>query len=185
MLRLTTYSAALAVLAGPAAAKPFFSLENTDFVAWLGFLVFVGILLYFKVPGMLSGMLDSRANQIRSDLDEAKALREEAQSLLASYERKQAEVQEQADRIVETARKDAEAAAEKAREDIKTSVARRLAAAEDQIASAKASAVRDIRDMAVTVAVNAARDVIAKQMSASRQDDLIDAAIAEAGQKLH
>ena len=188
MMRLITLSTALAAVAGPALAagdKPFFSLSNTDFVVWLGFLVFIGIILYFKVPGMLTGMLDARADQIRSDLDEAKALREEAQTLLASYERKQAEVQEQADRIVETARKDAEAAAEKAREDIKTSVARRLAAAEDQIASAQASAVRDVRDAAVSVAVSAAQDVIATQMSASRQDDLIDAAIAEAGQKLH
>lgn len=188
MTRLSALTLALISASGPALAagdKPFFSLANTDFVVLLGFLVFIGILLYFKVPGMITGMLDERAAGIKSELDEAKALREEAQSLLASYERKQKDVQEQADRIVENAKREAEEAAEKAREDIKTSVARRLATAEDQIASAQASAVRDVKDAAVSVAIGAAQDVIAKQMDADRQDALIDAAIDEVAQKLH
>lgn len=190
--RITFLAVLMAVAAAPAMAASknpfsadFWTLGNTDLIVSIGFLVFLGVLAYFKVPGMLNKMLDQRAEGIRSDLDEAKALREEAQTLLASYERKQAEVQEQADRIVETARKDAEAAAEKAREDIKTSVARRLAAAEEQIESAKASAVKDVRDAAVAVAIAAAQDVLAKQMDEGKQDELIAAGIAQAGQKLH
>ena len=64
---------------------------------------------------MLAGLLDKRAEGIKSDLDEARALREEAQTLLASYERKQREVAEQAERIVTQAKADAEAAAEEAK----------------------------------------------------------------------
>ncbi len=187
MKKLTALAALLSVAAGPAlaASGPFFSLGNTDFIVLLGFLVFIAVLVYFNVPTMITKMLDDRAASIRSDLDEAKALREEAQTLLASFERKQSEVQEQADRIVETARKDAEAAADKAKDDIKRSVERRLAGAEEQIASARAAAVRDVRDTAIQVAVAAARDVIAEQMDASRQDKLIDDAIEQAGAKLH
>ena len=98
---------------------------------------------------MLAGMLDKRADGIRTDLDEARGLREEAQALLASYERKQREVQDQADRIVAQARAEAEAAAEQAKADLRQSIDRRLAAAEDQIASAEAAAVREVRDRAV------------------------------------
>lgn len=163
----------------------FFSLRNTDFIVLIGFLLFLGILAYFKVPAILSKMLDARADRIRAELDEAKALREEAQTLLASYERKQKDVQEQAERIVETAKRDAEQAAEQAKADIQNSVARRLAAAEEQIASARAAAVKDVRDEAVVVAVAAAREMLASQMDADRQNALIDAAIEEAGQKLH
>jgi F-type H+-transporting ATPase subunit b len=105
--------------------------------------------------------------------------------LLASYERKQREVQEQADRIVENAREEATLAAIQAKEDIATSVTRRLAAAEDQIASAKASAIRDVRNQAVSVAVAAAQDVIAKQTTAADANKLIDDAIVEVGAKLH
>ena len=72
-----------------AASGPFFSLGNTDFVVLIAFIVFIGVLFYFKVPGMIGGMLDKRADDIKSELDEARALREEAQTILASYERKQ------------------------------------------------------------------------------------------------
>ncbi len=180
--------AALSLAASPAFAagdKPFFSLANTDFVVWIAFLVFVGILLYFKVPALVSKMLDDRAAGIRSDLDEARGLREEAKQLLASYERKQKEVQEQADRIVASAKEEAANAAEAAKADIEKSVARRLAGAEEQIAAAQAAAVKEIRNKAVTVAVGAAKDLIAEQMDAKRTNALIDDAITQVGAKLH
>jgi F-type H+-transporting ATPase subunit b len=168
-----------------AASGPFFSLHNTNFVVLVAFIIFLGVLIYFKVPGMLGGMLDKRAEGIKAELDEARALREEAQTILASYERKQKEVQEQADRIVTTAREEAAQAAEKAKEDLKHSIARRLAAAEEQIASAEASAVKEVRDEAVSIAIAVARDIIAKQMTAAEANKLIDHAIAEADAKLH
>lgn len=177
----------VALMPAPAlAAKgPFLSLGNTDFVVLLAFLLFIAVLFYFKVPDMLGGLLDKRAETIQSELDEAKALREEAQTLLASYERKQKEVAEQANRIVADAKRDAEAAAEQAKEDLKVSIARRLQAAEDQIASAEASAVKEVRDRAVSVAIAAAADVVAAKTSAADQSSLVDDAIAEVAAKLH
>jgi len=176
-----------AVSASPAmaASGPFFSLFNTNFVVLISFLLFVGVLLYLKVPALLAGMLDKRADGIQSELDEARALREEAQTLLASYQRKQKEVQEQADRIVEQAKSEAAAAAEQAKEDLKLSIARRLQAAEDQISSAEASAVKEVRDRAIAVAIGAAQDIITKQMTASESSKLIDSSISEVDQKLH
>ncbi|WP_170419066.1 F0F1 ATP synthase subunit B [Ruegeria atlantica] len=168
-----------------AASGPFFSLGNTDFVVLLGFIVFIAVLFYFKVPGMIGGALDNRAEGIKSELDEARALHEEARSLLASYERKQREVQAQADAIVAAAKDDAILAAEQAKADLEQSIARRLAAAQDQIASAEASAVKEVRDQAITVAVSAANAVLAKQMTAAQANKLIDASIADVGDKLH
>ena len=181
---------ALVVLTGGAtpalaASGPFVSLHNTNFVVLLAFLLFIGVLVYLKVPGMLGGALDKRAAGIRSELDEARALREEAQTILASFERKQREVQDQADRIVAAARKDAVTAAELAKEDLQKSIARRLAAAEDQIASAQAAVVKDVRDRAIVIAVAAAKQVLAEQMTAAHANKLIDDAIGEVETKLH
>lgn len=175
------------VVASPAfaASGPFFSLRNTDFIVLLGFLVFVGILVYYKVPALLGGMLDKRAETIRSELDEARKLREDAQEILASYERKQREVHAQADRIVAEARAEAAAAAVEAKAELERSIARRLAAAEDQIAAVEASAIRDVRDRAIGIAIAAARDVIAAQMTAAEGNKLIDEAIATVDAKLH
>jgi len=180
-------AAALSVAASPALAAdgPFISLKNTNFVVLLAFILFIAVLIYFKVPGLIAGLLDKRAEGIRSELDEARALREEAQALLASYERKQKEVQEQADRIVATARDEAARAAEQAKEDIRASVERRLATAGDQLASAEAAAVKKVRDSAITTAVAAAQDVIAGQITAAQGNKLIDEAISTVEAKLH
>jgi F-type H+-transporting ATPase subunit b len=154
-------------------------------VVLIGFLLFVSILFYFNVPAMLGGMLDKRAEGIRSELDEARALREEAQTLLASYERKQREVAEQSQRIVAQAKADAQAAAESAKKDLEQSIERRLAAAEDQIASAEEKAVRAVRDRAVEVAVAAAGELIASRMAAADANALIDDSIEQVKTRLN
>ncbi|MBE0412135.1 F0F1 ATP synthase subunit B [Yoonia sp.] len=176
-----------ALIASPAlaAGDVFFSLGNTDFVVIIAFLIFVGILVYYKVPGLVGGMLDKRADSISAELAEARALRDEAQALLVSYERKKKEVQEQADRIVATAKAEAMQAAEAAKADITSSIARRLAAAEEQIASAQGAAIKDVRDEAIRVAVAAAKAVIADQMDAKSASALIDDSIAVVGDKMH
>ncbi|KPQ06877.1 MAG: F-type H+-transporting ATPase subunit b [Rhodobacteraceae bacterium HLUCCA12] len=185
-LRLATIST---LIAGPALAAPegtpFFSLYNTDLVVAIAFVIFIGILVYFKVPSLVSGLLDKRADTIRAELDEARQLREEAQELRASFERKKADVKEQAERIVARAKADAELAAKQAREDLESSIARRLKAAEDQIASAEAAALRDVRNKAVAVAVAAAGDLIAKNMDKAEAGKLVEESIKTVEARLH
>jgi F-type H+-transporting ATPase subunit b len=94
-------------------------------------------------------------------------------------------VAEHAEQIVAHAKIEAENAATQAKEDLKASIARRLTAAVDQIASAEASAMKEVRDTAVTVAIAAASDVIASSMTAKDGGALIDAAIADVSKKLH
>lgn len=185
MKQLLTLAFALSASPALAATGPFVSLHNTNFIVLLAFIVFIGVLIYFKVPGMVAGMLDRRAEDIKADLDEARALREEAQAILASYERKQKDVAEQADLIVEHAKRDAADAAEAAKQDLKASIARRIAAAEEQIKSAQNAAVKEVRDTAVSVAVGAAKDLIAKQMTAAEGNKLIEDAITDVETKLH
>ena len=159
MIRIATV-AALAATPAAAATGPFFSLRNTDFIVLLAFLLFVGILLYYKVPSAIGALLDKRAAGIREDLAEARRLRDEAQEIYASYERRQREVRGQSEEIIANARREAEAGAVKARADLQTSIARRLKAAEEQIASAEADAVRAVRDRAVQAAVAAAAELL-------------------------
>jgi F-type H+-transporting ATPase subunit b len=181
-------TAAFALLATPAFAKPtenFVNIKNPEFVVLIGFVLFIALLVYLKVPGLIGGMLDKRSAAIVTELEEARTLREDAQKLLADYERKQKEVAEHAEQIVAHAKIEADTAATQAKEDLKGSIARRLQAATDQIASAEAAAVKEVRDTAVTVAIEAAREVIASSMTAKDSSALIDAAIGDVGDKLH
>lgn len=178
---------ASALMAGPAFAAdgPFFTFKNTDFVVLVGFLVFVGILLYFGVPGKIGKLLDGRAEGIRNDLEEARRLREEAQELYASYERRQREVQTQADEIVANAKREADANAVKAQKDLELSIERRIAAAEEQIAAAEADAVRAIRNRAITAAVDATGALLSGNRDAASVSASIDASIDEVAARLH
>lgn len=185
MRKLATLLALTAASPAFAASGPFLSLHNTNFIVLLAFILFVLVLVYFKVPGMMGKMLDKRADDIQSELNEAKTLREEAQALLASYERKQKEVQDQANRIVAHAKEEAVLAAEQAKAELVKTIARRVKAAEEQIGSAEAAAIRDVRNQAIAISIGAANDVIAKQMTATDGNKLIDAAIVEVDAKMH
>lgn len=180
-------SVILAVSASPAfaASGPFFSLRNTDFIVLLAFLLFVGILVYFKIPSIVGDLLDKRAAGIRADLEEARKLREEAQEIYASYERRQREVKTQADEIVSNAKRQATAQAEKAKADLEISIERRLKAAEEQIASAESDAIRAVRDTAVQAAIAATADLLAKQGTAKERSAAIDKAIDDVATRLH
>ncbi|TNC68805.1 F0F1 ATP synthase subunit B [Rubellimicrobium roseum] len=179
---------ALTLAASPAFAATeygFFSLHNTNFIVLLAFLLVVGILVWFGVPKMIGDLLDRRAEGIRKDLAEARALREEAQTLVASFDRKRQEMAAQADRIVADARAEAERAAAQAKADAAQAVQRRIQGAEEQIAAAQAKAIREVKDRAVTVAIAAAQEVLAQQMTPAARGQLIDDSIATVGQRLH
>jgi F-type H+-transporting ATPase subunit b len=186
-LHQVTAAAGAATLASPAIAAtgPFFSLGNSDFVVLVAFLIFVGVVVYFGVPRMITGMLDSRAERVRTELENARALREEAQTMLAEFERRQKDVQDEAARIVAQARSDAEAASAQAKKDLEASLARRMDAAEAQIASTEAAAVREVRDRAVQVAVAAAAEVIARGMTPEDRAAMIEDGLKVVDAKLH
>ncbi|MEM6624276.1 MAG: ATP F0F1 synthase subunit B [Pseudomonadota bacterium] len=160
-------------------------LYNTSFMAAVSLFLFFGILACFGVHKMIGKLLDDRAAKIRADLDEAKQLREDAQEIFAEFERKQKSVTTQAEEIVAHAKAEAEAAAERAKEEIAQSVERRLRAADEQIAMAEATAVKEVRDQAVTIAIAAAAEVLSQKVTDERAAQLVDSAIAEVGGKLH
>ena len=160
-------------------------LNDTNIVVAIGFVIFIGVLVYYKVPGLIARKLDERAVRIKAELDEARALRDEAQSLLASYERRQREVKTQAEDIVAAAKAEAEKAAAAAKEDIRRSVARRMQTATEQIAAAEQAAVRQVKDRAVAVAIAAAGDVLREGLQPADADAMIQRSIDEVGAKLH
>ena len=160
-------------------------LYDTYFVVALSFAIFVGILYRYKVHHMMFAALDARADRIRQELDEAKRLREQAQVLLASYERRQKEIESEAAEMVAHAKSDAAETAEAMKRDALAAIERRVKAAGEQLAATEAAAVREIKDRAVTVAVAAATEVLRNGLPPQSVDASIDEAIAAAGQRLN
>ncbi len=155
------------------------------FWALVSLVVFIGILIYLKVPATVTGFLDRRAESIRAEIDEARKLREEAQALLAEYQRKARQAESEAEEIVDQARREAEAISVEAKRRMEEYVASRTRLAEDKIAQAEAQAVQEVRALSVDVAVAAAERILAARVKGDAGDRLIAQAIDDVKAKLH
>jgi F-type H+-transporting ATPase subunit b len=155
------------------------------------FWVLVPVLLFLALVAGKGGFkaagsaLDKRADAIRGELDEARRLREEAQTLLASYQRQQAEAETLAEEIVERARRDAEAMAAKARTDLTDRLQRRAAQAEAKIASAESQALAEVKSKAADLAINMAEQIIRTEMSAADRTRLFKDGLSQMGGALN
>lgn len=156
-----------------------------DFWVLISFILFIGVLIYYGVPGLIGKALDQRATAIRTELDEARRLRDEAQELLADYQRKAREAEDEAKTIVDQARREAEILAADTRKQLAEQVERRTKAAEEKIARAEAQAVSDVRAAAVDLAVAASERVLKSKVTGDTAASLTDAAIRDLKAKLN
>ena len=156
-----------------------------EFWVAIAFVGFVAVLIYFKAPAMIAKALDERAERIRAELDEAQRLREEAQGLLAEYQRKRRDAEKEADDIIALAREEAERLSKETRAALKETVERRLQATEAKIAQAETQAIDEVRQAAADAALRAAETVISKTMSAKMRAELMASGIEEVKAKLN
>lgn len=158
----------------------------TDSTTWalVALALFVALMLYLGVPGFLARKLDQRADAIRSELDEAKRLREEAQELLARYQRRQREAEAEAAEIVEQARRAAGHMAEAARAEMRDQLDRRAALAERRIEQAEANALALVRAEASETAAAAAERLLRDKLGADAQARLFSDSVAELSRRL-
>lgn len=158
---------------------------DATFYAFVGLLLFLALIAYLKVPGMMAKGLDARAEKIQNELAEAKRLREEAQHLLAEYQRKRKDAEAEAASIVAAAEREASALTAEAKQKTEEYVARRTALSEQKIRQAEADAINAVRATAVDLAVAAAEKVIAAKADAGTGKALFDNAISEVKARLN
>jgi F-type H+-transporting ATPase subunit b len=158
---------------------------DATFWAMIALFIFLGVVVYLKVPGMLVKNLDERASNIRSELDEARKLREEAQTILAEYQRKRKEAESEAEEIIAAAHHEAEVLSADARKKTKEFVDRRTAMAENKISQAEAQALTDVKSAAVEIAVTAAQTIVAGKVTGATADKIIKSSIAEVKSNLN
>jgi len=152
-------------------------LGMAEFWVAIAFVAFLAILLYYKVPALLGKALDERAAGIRTELDEARRLREEAQALLADYQKKHRNAGQEAEAIVEQARREAEAFSAETRQVLADTLRRRGQHAEERIARAEQEAVEEVRAAAVDMAVAAAEKILREQAAGAAGAQLVDESI--------
>jgi len=188
--RLLTSIGVFALIAGPALAAEAEEVHEVAFLenpeTWVAVsFVFFLVALFKPIKKMLTSKLDGRTEAIRSDLDEAQRLREEAQHTLAEYQRKQRDALKEAEGILAEAREEAgrieKAAAGRSEELLR----RREQQALDMIAAAEAQALAGVRGLAADVAIEATRQLLTAATAGDGGDALLDQAIADLPSKLN
>lgn len=154
---------------------------DATFIAFVGLVIFIGVLVYLKVPAAIMGMLDQRSQTIAKELHEARRLREEAEKLLAQYEAKRATAEAEAKAIVDTAKEQAALVAEETRQSMMAAMARRERQAEDRIKSAETKASDEVRAAAAEATIAAAEKIIRERMSDKAQGALVADGVKDLG----
>ncbi len=157
--------------------------DPTFWVA-LAFVCFIA-LVFKPLSKFSSSALDTRADKIKEELDEAERLRNEAQDLLAQYQRKQRDASKEAEEIIQHAKDEAERIDKEGRSRLSAALQRREKLAIDRIKLAEQQAVEKVRNEAISVAITAAESVLAQNLDKAKSDALIDDSIAELSDKLH
>ncbi|MGB7205954.1 MAG: F0F1 ATP synthase subunit B [Anderseniella sp.] len=158
---------------------------DATFWALIALVLFLAILIWKKVPGLLGSKLDERAAAIAGELDEAKRLREEAQELLTEYEKKRAEAEAEADMIVAQAKREAEIYGKESRRKMSEQIDRRTRLAEQKIAQAEVAAIKDVRAAATDLAIEATARILATDAKGATGANLIDQSIASVRKQLN
>ena len=143
-----------------------------DISVAIAFVIFI-VLVAWKGTRKLTAGLDQRAETIRKQLDETQNLREEAQAALASYQRQQRDALAEADEIIAQAKVDAERLKVQAEAVLTATIKRREEQAVERIAQAEATAIKDVRDQAIELAIGVATKIITEKMTKTVQNELV------------
>ena len=160
-----------------AGSKKMVSLDNTDFVVLISFLIFVGVLIYFKVPSIVGAFLDKRSNDIQSEIEKASEILEEAKKILSSIEADHKRTSETIGQMVETARSRAGEEEEKAKKNIEELMKNKLISAEGQVMSNERKILDEIEDRAIDLSIEKVKVKLSQSLSSSDYDNQFNASI--------
>ena len=160
-------------------------LLNATFFVSVAMLILIGIILYNKVPATIGASLDRKIASIKAELDEAQALRADAEKLRAEYEAKLTAATQEAADMNARAEAESEAILAKARTDAENLIVRRQKMATDKIAAAERTAITEIRSKVARAATGAAAALIAENHGPDADRALVDHTVAELGMRLN
>ena len=160
-----------------AGSKKMLSLDNTDFVVLISFLIFVGVLVYFKVPAIIASFLDKRAEDIQNEIEKASEILEEAKEILSSIEADHIRTSETIEKMVITAKDRAGEEEEKAKKHIEELMKSKLLSAEGQVRSNERKILEEIEARAIDLSIEKVREKLSKSLSGNDYDKHFDSSI--------
>ena len=157
---------------------------DATFWVMISFFVFIGLLIYLKIPKKIRTTLEENINNIKNQLDEADKLKEDAKNILAEHEKKISNSKAEVKQMINKANEEAEKNVIKSNQDFHNLMESRKKNAEDRIKQLKNQALKDIKNASVKIAVDSVKKIITTSVDKSKLDTLFQKNLDETKEEL-
>jgi len=155
------------------------TIDATFWVA-ISFLIFVGVIIYFKVPQKIDDSLNESIKKIKENLDNAEKLKDEAKNILSQYDSKVSKSKEEIKNLITDAKNQAEQNIIKTNEEFHKVIENRKKSAEEKIKQMKVQAIKDVKNSSVDIAISSVEKIIKNSIDKKKLDKIYISSIEEA-----
>lgn len=154
------------------------AIDATFWVA-ISFVLFIGLLIYFKIPQKINEMLNQLISNIKNEIDESEKLRNEAKTLLDSSQTKLDSANNEAGKITDQAKKDSEKLVIEINEKFHKSAEIKKKLAETKINQMKEAAIKEIKDTSIIIAIDSVKKIISTSVDKNKLDTIFEKDLEE------
>jgi len=152
---------------------------DATFWVMISFFVFIGLLIYFKIPQKITTILNETISNIKNQIEEADKLKEDAKNILTEYEKKISNSRSEVKQMISKASEEAEKNVIKSNQDFYNLMENRKKNAEERIRQLKNQALKDIKNASVKIAIEAVEKLIKNSLDKSKLDKIYSSSIEE------
>ena len=152
---------------------------DATFWVSISFFIFLGVLIYFKIPQKVIFILNENINSIKHEIGNAEALKEESKDILSEYEKKIGSAKNEIKQMIDAATEDADRNVLKTNEDFYIQIENRKKNTEDRIKQMKDQALKDIKNASVRISIQAVEDLLKKSLDKSKLNKIFTSSVEE------
>ena len=153
-------------------------IDATFWVA-VSFFMFLGVLIYFKIPQKIIGALNESINSIKNEIDNAENLKEESKNILSEYEKKISNAKNEVKQMIDAATEEADKAVLKTNEDFHIQMENRKKSTEDRIRQMKSQALKDIKNASVKISIQAVEILLKNSLDKNKLNKIFASSVEE------
>ena len=152
--------------------------DATFWVA-VSFFIFLGVLVYFKIPQKISSILNDNINAIKNEVDDAESLKEESKDILSEYEKKISSAKAEIQKMVDSATEDADKNVLKTNKELHAQMENRKQNTEDRIKQMKNEALKDIKNASVRISIQAVEVLLKNSLDKNKLNKIFASSVEE------
>ena len=159
---------------------------NIDATFWVAvsFVLFFGLLTYFKIPQKVNEILNQLISNIKNEIEESEKLRNEAKILLDNSQTKLDSANKETNKIIDQAKKDSERLVIEINEKFHNSAETKKKLAQIKINQMKDAALKEIKDNSIKIAIDSVKKIISTSVDKNKLDGIFEKDLEEAKAEL-